>query len=1234
MECKAVMFADDVKLWRAISSDTDSSYGSFLEVSSSRSQCKFQQALTKTSYKECFQFQPCSELGQGAELINCPCVCGEFATHHRDVPATATDATDPDCGAKIKTLSPTNAFGQIAFSSSTFPYQTTGKYLRLSDDNVEAAVDCLTGLEEGINTCISMLTSSQPQQMHPEILNPLLEGLIKAAISSRALVLVDGFDTSPARDISKRLWMHQFHASLSASKAGTISWAAIVPWGDANDRDMFERQSQIVNYVCDTMGDLITPLNPYHKLFLMVDDGLRYLHPNSKIRQFRLKLEKALSERLSGSSDAQNNLSQCLIAVVVGGDYKSLLEIEARMNAGIPCVVCTGTGMAADILYLARQLSEKEPDEKLTMSAYLKRRLAARLSRLSDAPKDIQEAIDLISRLVSSERLLTFCNTQARDSFEEAILQPLISFARSPKAVAHLAKLWNRPDILQPVFVKDQNALDQRTISRMLYEAIYYNRMESVKLLLPQLKALSLIRTYWVYFLYTETEESANVMKVLKSLKILKRDHFDEIGKTCRRPVTVNMLNTLIDRILKCEIGSRMFHVMKENSAILDDISDPIKDEGQNEFFKTQCKPMNEPLEHIFIACAFLGRFEMAEYIWGLCSSPLALALMACRIQRRCAQIFEKSYDTSTANRYRMYADKFENLASEMVTIGVSINDIAASDLVGGSYMRAWCSPIVLEIADLAGCTNFMSSLPAQEAIECMWTGSIHCGPLAILLFMFLPFLLNIHGLVQFGRTELFSLSYTRDSTVPSFPANFFERCYRFYNSPRVKHHFNLLTYLAFVIYVSYFILFEMDPTEIDDAEIALMALLGLRILNTLLLFLNGDRHLELQFISGITSLVYILLRLYSTYENASTALVVCLILLYLELLFFAMNNKRLGPKVTMIAKMIIETLKFSPFFIIFVIAFGVAEYSTLYPYKTGFDPAAMEDAVSIPFYQVFGVNSLDIITEENETCPASQVGVDCPMPNKFTTLLVAVYVMFMAVLIMNLLIALFSHIFDNITKQADGIWKRNRFYITKSFHHQSILPWPFGVPFQLVYYIRNLVNQNKEMKKSGRARKCALCRRIHQYGWLQLAERPEQFQKELPEKVVRLLEMRFILEDHCQEAILLKRKEEEEAILSAQFTQMHCELDHLDKFKESERFVRELPVRYVPETFEDQFPETAKERFRRRNLLSTKETEGAAEGSQEEPQSLAREIADMEAAFEQTLGLLEDMQKRFSKLQ
>ncbi|VDL86399.1 unnamed protein product [Schistocephalus solidus] len=184
----------------------------------------------------------------------------------------------------------------------------------------------------------------------------------------------------------------------------------------------------------------------------------------------------------------------------------------------------------------------------------------------------------------------------------------------------------------------------------------------------------------------------------------------------------------------------------------------------------------------------------MAEYIWGLCTSPLSLALIACRIQRRCAEIFEDSYDTYIASRYREYANNFENLATEMVTIGVSINDAAACDLVGGSYMRAWFSPIVLELAYLGDCTTFMSSLPAQKAIEYMWTCNIRCKSHLVPVCMFLPFVLLMPRFVQYGTTELFSLSHTRDRQVPTYPANNHERFWRFYNCPRVKHHFGLVS--------------------------------------------------------------------------------------------------------------------------------------------------------------------------------------------------------------------------------------------------------------------------------------------------------------------------------------------------------------------------------------------------------------------------------------------------------
>ncbi len=48
-----------------------------------------------------------------------------------------------------------------------------------------------------------------------------------------------------------------------------------------------------------------------------------------------------------------------VVAVLVGGDYRSLEMICLRMNAGTPTVICGGTGLAADLLLLAKTVMEK-----------------------------------------------------------------------------------------------------------------------------------------------------------------------------------------------------------------------------------------------------------------------------------------------------------------------------------------------------------------------------------------------------------------------------------------------------------------------------------------------------------------------------------------------------------------------------------------------------------------------------------------------------------------------------------------------------------------------------------------------------------------------------------------------------------------------------------------------------------------------------------------------------------
>lgn len=58
-------------------------------------------------------------------------------------------------------------------------------------------------------------------------------------------------------------------------------------------------------------------------------------------------------------SPAYTDRSNCSVAVLIGGDFHSLLSIVERIGVGLPTVVCGGTGLAADMLLLAKYLNDK-----------------------------------------------------------------------------------------------------------------------------------------------------------------------------------------------------------------------------------------------------------------------------------------------------------------------------------------------------------------------------------------------------------------------------------------------------------------------------------------------------------------------------------------------------------------------------------------------------------------------------------------------------------------------------------------------------------------------------------------------------------------------------------------------------------------------------------------------------------------------------------------------------------
>ncbi len=81
--------------------------------------------------------------------------------------------------------------------------------------------------------------------------------------------------------------------------------------------------------------------------------------PFSSIWKKILKQRKDVSEYLPSYIFYIDETDVNIVSVLIGGDYRSLQHIVKRIEAGIPTVICAGSGLAADLLMIGKLVMEK-----------------------------------------------------------------------------------------------------------------------------------------------------------------------------------------------------------------------------------------------------------------------------------------------------------------------------------------------------------------------------------------------------------------------------------------------------------------------------------------------------------------------------------------------------------------------------------------------------------------------------------------------------------------------------------------------------------------------------------------------------------------------------------------------------------------------------------------------------------------------------------------------------------
>ncbi|CAF3809072.1 unnamed protein product [Rotaria magnacalcarata] len=140
---------------------------------------------------------------------------------------------------------------------------------------------------------------------------------------------------------------------------------------------------------------------------------------------------------------------------------------------------------------------------------------------------------------------------------------------------------------------------------------------------------------------------------------------------------------------------------------------------------------------------------------------------------------------------------------------------------------------------------------------------------------------------------------------------------------------------------------------------------------------------------------------------------------------------KRLGPKLVMIGKMVNDLKSFMLMLTIFILGFGVCFHSLIYGTKE-FSWHLPRGIISLAYWQMFGdLKTFDLFDKNYQI-------------NGYALfILLVVYMAIVSVLLVNLLIAMLSNIFDRLHTNTDQIWKSQRYELICEYLSRPSLPPP-----------------------------------------------------------------------------------------------------------------------------------------------------------------------------------------------
>ncbi|VDI66637.1 Hypothetical predicted protein [Mytilus galloprovincialis] len=829
-------------------------------------------------------------------------------------------------------------------------------------------------------------------------------------------------------------------------------------------------------------------LEPNHTHLIMVDGS------EEKVLKLRTDLRCYLATHMQ---------IPVILLIVEGGPKTFEIALES-VRKNIPVLVIEGSGKAADFISKGYKLSEDKTSEgNSVFTETFGPEMFQSAKNMSDTSKDDpNKYVSQLKDCLKEKRkmIYVFSLDDTSETLDRHIQDMIFTIRNKDNKMdtekkIRLVNIWNRPDIAENHIFNMQNRQDiaylreslkkkDSAVSELFKKSLVNNRVEFVTLVLKYILAPECYQQF-----------------VTDNLSLLYRECMDpEKESSC---TAGQFLHEYLQSSKQSMLKRGNWKNDRSDLKYLDDINQAVILLLGNR----QLKPIETmgtifPFKALFIWAVLMNRREMAELFWKKDSDFICAALYASSLAKKLAESACSEENMELITSFAENSKYYETLAYNVMTELYCKDKSKARQLLVKKVER-YGNATIFELTEHNNLMKFIGHTACQTKLNIIWKGRIatYTSHMKVIFGAFLPFLIQsmmiqddkekkstyetpqtryaldkhkglpngIHnGSTKHGPeflTEQHQSKRAENWNGIAFHQRI-RNIYYFYNAPATKFIFNVLAYTAFLVVFCLFVLTDLHSmvkggistyeyvtwgwaASMMTEEIRQALVMSKAPFRYVTWFNFWTVYEVIMFCLFIAS-VLLRLTLSEVDFNYARAMYALTLGLYIvNIMQFFLVSKTIGPKVIMLGKLIYDIIFFVLLFAVFVFSFGVFYHANMYPNNLYHNNGTLtkrnayglfKNIIYMPYWQLYGELNLDTYgggtEEERDTGTGPEI-------SEINIVLLALYMVLTQTILINFLIAMFSHTFNKFQENNELVWKFHRFSLVQEYYDRCVLVPP-----------------------------------------------------------------------------------------------------------------------------------------------------------------------------------------------